>query len=98
MTEVQLISIAIIVGLISLYLIISILKKGLRQTAIDLIVEAEKSFGKGQGKEKMHTVVVGIVTAFKLPTFTINIVEWLVQGIFDEVKKCLDYTPEEKGE
>ena len=42
----------------------------------------------------MHAVVAGIVTAFKLPTFTVNLVEWLVQGIFDEIKEALDYVPE----
>ena len=97
MTAVQLYAIAVIAGIIALYLVINIMRKGLRQTAIDLIVEAEKSFGKGQGKEKMHAVVAGIVTALKLPPFTISIVEWFAQGVFDEVKKALDYTPE-KGE
>lgn len=98
MTAVQLYAIAVIVGIIALYLIINIMRKGLRQTAIDLIVQAEKSFGNGQGAEKMHAVVAGIVTAFKLPTFTINLVEWLVQGIFDEIKEALDYVPEKVEE
>ncbi len=67
MGQVQILSIAIIIGFIALYLIISILKKGLRQTAIDLIVQAEKSFGEGQGVEKMNTVIAGLLTASKLP-------------------------------
>lgn len=97
MAEAQLISISVIVGLVSLYLIISIMKKGLRQTAIDLIVQAEKSFGEGQGAEKMNTVIAGILTASKLP-IPVSVVRWFVQKVFDEIKEALDYKPEEKGE
>ena len=35
MTAVQLYAIAVIVGIIALYLVINIMRKGLRQTAID---------------------------------------------------------------
>ena len=95
METMQLVSLAVIIGIIAIYLIINIAKNGLRKTAINLILQAEKILGSGQGQEKMQWVINGLLAniGLKIP---VNILQWFVQEIFDEVKELLEYTPESK--
>lgn len=89
----QIIAIMIIVVTIAIYLLISILKKGLRQTAIDLILLAEKTIGSGQGEVKMQAVITSFLDKLHIP-IPASAVRWFIQATFDEIKEVLDY----KGE
>ena len=51
----------IFLGLVAFKLYSNIKLKGLRQTAIDLIVYAEEAFDKGMNNEKFQMVVQGIM-------------------------------------
>ena len=48
---------AIFLGLVGLKLYSNIKLKGLRQTAIDLIVEAENAYEKGKNSEKFQALL-----------------------------------------
>lgn len=106
METVSIIIIAVIVILaitvIGLKLYISIKLKGLRQTAIDLIVEAEAAFDKGMNDEKFKAVFNGIYE--KLPDrvksfISEDTIKNFIQAIFDSIKSALDVNaklPEDK--
>lgn len=90
---------AIFLGLVGLKLYSNIKLKGLRQTAIDLICEAEKAYDKGKNNEKFKMVLDGVLNA--LPA-TVRIflnestIEYFVQSIFDSIKIALDTNTENK--
>lgn len=87
----NLIYIIIIALIVVIYLSIKICTKGLRQTTIDLIVEAEKTLDNNEEKFKM---VVGGILAFlpyPLDKIPVSIIESLVQKTFDSIKEALDY-------
>ena len=95
----QILSIAIIIlaciGAI-IYLAWQIKKKGLRKVAIDLIVEAEERLDDNQ--ERFNSVVNTLIMLLPKPfnfIITTKTIEKLVQTTFDEIKKALDYIPEE---
>ena len=90
MNVTQLIAIAVIVILIAIYLIYSIKKKGLRKTAIDLIILAEEKYGSGQGEMKMESAIVGFLALLPIP-IPHSIVRWFIQTVFDEIKDALNY-------
>lgn len=73
-----------------------IYKNGLKTTIVHLIVEAERLLEDNQ--DKFNTVVNGVLVRLPVPFNLIPVswVEELVQKIFDEVKICLDYRPEEE--
>ena len=80
------------------YLFYLIKKNGLRATAIQLIVYAEKTLGSGQGKEKMDMVIDKITELLPLPIrlfVTKEAIQLFVQHIFDEIKEALDYKAEQ---
>lgn len=89
----QIIAIMVIVVTIAIYLLISILKKGLRQTAIDLILLAEKTIGSGKGETKMKYAIEIFLTKLPIP-IPASAVRWFIQATFDEIKEVLDYKPE----
>ena len=71
-------------------------KNGLRKVVIDLIVEVEETLNDNE--EKFNTVVNGVIMKLPLPfnlIITTNTVKKFVQSTFDEIKKALDYIPEE---
>lgn len=72
------------------YIVWRMYKDGLRQVAIDLIVEAEKHFRDND--IKFHTVVQGIINKlpFPLNLIPIEFIENFVQNVFDEIKIALD--------
>lgn len=102
MESTQIIAIAVIGILVCFYIFIRVYKRGLRQTAIDLILEAEKCITSGNGKEKMSMVIGGIKSKFAMSGLPLSllslipdsVIEKFVQDIFNQVKALLDY----KGE
>lgn len=73
-------------------------KRGLRETALEAILVAEKEFKSGEGKQKMEFAVnyvfelLPVYLKVLFPKDTIcSILEKFIQKIFDEVKKLLDY-------
>lgn len=79
------------------YLVYNICTKGLRQTAIDLIVAAEHEFEQGQNSEKMDYVYNALVAFIPAPFrifITKETVIAFIQKIFDEIKIALDYREE----
>ena len=84
-----------IICLVSLLFYIK--KNGLRATAIELIVYAEKVLGSGKGKEKMDMVIDKFTAILPLPIrlfVTKEAIKVFVQHVFDEVKEALDYREE----
>lgn len=81
-------------GIVVLRFIYSVKKKGLRASAIQFIVEAEKMFGSKKGQEKMEYVVNAIKSVIPMPfslLVTTDAVKAFCQSVFDEVKEALDY-------
>ena len=100
-TTQMVISIAAIVLLViafGIWLTWQIKKKGLKQFAIDTIVEAEKQFNKGENQEKLNFVIDKIIAFLPVPLnlfITRNLVKNFVQKIFDQIKIALDYRESE---
>jgi hypothetical protein len=86
----------IVLAILGLKLYSSIKLKGLRQTAIDLIVYAEEAFDKGMNNEKFQMVVQGIISCLP-PVATVFInettIKMFVQAVFDSIKSALDAQP-----
>ena len=82
--------------IIGLFIAWQIYKNGLKATIISLIVEAERLLDDNQ--DKFNSVVSGVLVRLPIPfnLIPVSFIEKLVQKIFDEVKICLDYRPEEK--
>lgn len=104
MNPVTIIEIAIVVIAILafiLYLVWQIKKKGLRATAVDLIVKAEEMFRQGDNKNKLNYVIdkiISITIPKPLSLFiTRDSVKSFVQSVFDETKKALDYVPRKEN-
>lgn len=95
-TEIAIVVIAILAFI--MYLVWQIKKKGLRQTAINLIVRAENMYKKGENENKINYVIDKIIVLIPTPLsffITREAVREFIQTIFDEVKKALDYVPKE---
>lgn len=91
------VAMVILLGLIGLKLYSAIKLKGLRQTAIDLIVKAEEMFEKGKNSEKFQSVVEGILDCIPAPVklfINENTIELFVQTVFDSIKSALDVQPQ----
>ena len=85
-------------GFIGFKLYSNIKLKGLRQTAIDLIVEAENAYEKGINDEKFKAVFKGLTNA--LPAYarvflTEDTINFFIQSVFDSIKGALDNQPKE---
>lgn len=94
--EIAIVVIAILAFI--MYLVWQIKKKGLRQTAINLIVRAENMYKKGENEKKINYVIDKIIVLIPAPLsffITREAVREFIQTIFDEVKKALDYVPKE---
>lgn len=94
------IAVIVIAGLIlaGVKLYSQIKLKGLRQTAIDLIAQAEVTYEKGKNNEKFQAVVSGITSALPAPAkLLINekTIDLFVQSIFDSIKVALDANAKE---
>lgn len=102
MEVLSMIVIAVIViaflALVGLKLYSMIKLKGLKQTAIDLIAEAEKAYEKGKNNEKFQAVFDGILSALPAPAkFFLNedTINYFIQSIFDSIKVALDANAKE---
>lgn len=89
---------ALFLGLVGFKLYSSIKLKGLRQTAIDLIIEAENAYEKGKNDEKFKAVFKGLTNA--LPAYarvflTEETINFFIQSVFDSIKGALDNQPKE---
>ena len=87
-----------LLGIIAFRLYSSIKLKGLRQTAIDLIIEAENAYEKGKNDEKFKAVFKGLTNA--LPAYarvflTEETINFFIQSVFDSIKGALDNQPKE---
>lgn len=83
------------------YIAWQIKKNGLRGAAINLIVEAEKNFVKGENEGKINYVIDKVIALIPMPfslLITRDVIRQFIQKIFDEVKNALDYQKEEKEE
>lgn len=99
---------AIVVIAFVIYIIYSTKKKGLKQTALEWILIAEKEFQKGENKEKfeyvykaIYNVLPAFVKAFVSEEVAENLLSKFIQSVFDFVKPALDYgvevdNPEQK--
>ena len=91
--------IALFLGIMGFKLYSNIKLKGLRQTAIDLICEAEKAYDKGKNNEKFKLVLDGVLNALPaLVKIFLNksTIEYFIQSIFDSIKIALDTNTENK--
>ncbi len=97
--EIAIVVIAILAFI--LYLVWQIKKKGLRATAVDLIVKAEEMFRQGDNENKLNYVIdkiISIIIPKPLRLFiTRDAVKSFVQSVFDETKKALDYVPRKEN-
>lgn len=97
--EIAIVVIAILAFI--LYLVWQIKKKGLRETAVDLIVKAEDMFKQGDNENKLNYVIdkiISITIPKPLSIFiTRDSVKSFVQSVFDETKKALDYVPRKEN-
>ena len=84
--------VACIITLLALWY--KIQKDGLRETVVQLIVAAERTFASGEGKKKMEAVVAGIHEFIPFPLsiiLTETAIKSFCQMIFDEIKEALNY-------
>lgn len=97
--EIAIVVIAILAFI--LYLVWQIKKKGLRATAVDLMVKAEEMFRQGDNENKLNYVIdkiISITIPKPLSLFiTRDSVKSFVQSVFDETKKALDYVPRKEN-
>lgn len=91
--EIEQIIALIVIMVTTLFLVfLKVQKDGLKQVAYKLILEAEEKLQNGD--EKMEYCINKIITLIPLPFslfVTKNMVQKLIQNIFDNVKPLLDY-------
>ena len=94
MNTIQIIAAVVIVVIAALYIIWKLKKDGLRKTAIQMIVYAEKNFDDNQ--IKFETVVQAVISKLSFPFNLIpsTTISNFVQNVFDEIKEALDYREE----
>lgn len=83
--------IACVIALLALWY--KIQKDGLRETVIQLIVAAERTFKSGEGKKKMEAVIAGIHEFIPFPLsiiLTETAIKNFCQMVFDEIKEALN--------
>lgn len=72
-------------------------KKGLKQTAIDAIVWAERMYATEEGKEKMQKAIdyMQEVVPF-LKFIPDSLIHSFIQTTFDQIKEALEQVPNDK--
>lgn len=98
---IQIIIVAIVVLAFFIWLAWQIKKKGLKEFAIDAILEAESLYKKGQNSEKMQSVIEKLkiilestkIGKILMIFITEEDIQKFIQGVFNNLKKALDYTP-----
>lgn len=90
----QIAIVALVVVIFGLWLFWQIKKKGLKQFAVDMIIEAEDFYNQGQNEEKMNYVIDKLIALVPAPLslfITRESLKSLIQKVFDSIKKALDY-------
>lgn len=81
------------------YIVFQVKKKGLRQTAIDYICYAEKTFENHKNDEKFNYVLTrlyeGLPSIIKV-FITIDMIKDFIQKVFNEIKIALDTKTKEE--
>ena len=96
METVQIIAIAVIAVVAILYIAWKIYKVGLRQTAIDFIVEAERLYDNGGAKKTF--VIENLQNVLPFPFNIIvseKVIDDFMEKVFAEIKDALHYKKEE---
>lgn len=101
---IQIIIVAVIVVAFFIWLAWQIKKKGLKEFVIDMILEAESLYKKGQNSQKMQLVIDRVQTVLESTKIgkivsifiTEEDIQKFIQSVFDNLKKALDYTPEKE--
>lgn len=89
--------IVIVIVAVVLALVYVIKKKGIRQTAIDAIVWAEREFSTEAGKEKMQKAIDYCQQIIPFLNFVPDaLIEKFLQGVFNQIKEALEQTPNDK--
>ena len=99
----------VVLIIVAILFIIKLIKKclevGMREGALEAILEAEKAFQSGEGKEKMQFAIDYVFDLLPLyvkvivpKNMLVEFVHNFIQTLFDEVKKLLDYQKVEKLE
>ena len=91
MNTIQIVAAVVIVVIAAFYILWKVKKNGLRKTAIQMIVYAEKNFDDNQ--VRFESVVQGILSKLSFPFNMIpsSAISKFVQSVFDEIKEALDY-------
>ena len=93
----KIIAIAVIAIVAILYIAWKIYKSGLRCTAIDFIVEAEKAYDNGGEKKKYVIEQLQKIIPFPFSLFVNEkIIDQFMEKVFEEIKDALHYKPELK--
>ncbi len=93
----KIICLAVIVILTAIFIAWKIYKQGLRKVAIDLIVNAEDIYKKGDNQKKLNYVIDRLIALIPAPFsffITRECIKNFIQKVFDEIKKALDYREE----
>lgn len=96
METMQIIAIAVIAVVAILYIAWKIYKVGLRQTAIDFIVEAERLYDNGGAKKTF--VIENLQKVLPFPFNIIvseKVIDDFMEKVFAEIKDALHYKKEE---
>lgn len=87
----------VVVIAVALVVTYFIKRKGLRQTAIDAIVWAEREFSTEAGREKMQKAIDYCQQVIPFLNFIPDsMIESFLQGIFNQIKEALEQTPNDK--
>ena len=99
-TIISVVTIALMVIALFIYIAWQIKKNGLKEFATQMIVKAEDMYKKGQNDEKFNYVVEKVIAMIPMPLqlfITEDMVKNFIQKVFDSVKTALDYTPKKEG-
>lgn len=93
----KIVAIVVIVVLAALYISWKIFKNGLRKTAIDFIVEAERLYDNGGTKKSYVIEQLSKIIPFPFSLFVSEkIIDQFMEKVFEEIKDALHYKPELK--
>lgn len=96
METIQIISILVIVVVVAIYIAWKIYKLGLRQTAIDFIVEAERLYENGGTKKTF--VIENLQKSLPFPfsvIITEKVIDDFMEKVFSEIKEALHFNKKE---
>lgn len=98
-TIIGIVIVALVIIAFIVWVVWQIKKKGLKEFATEMIVKAEDMFKKGENTQKLNYVIDKVIDMLPKPLqffITREAVQNFVQGVFDTVKKALDYVPKKE--